>query len=381
MALLSNLKKDIFRIFPGPGIIILTIIDGSCDNNDNNIECLDKLANDYNLVIIKHCYPGAGILSDLGAPEVSSDRKSLENYKAQYRALRTLMGSFPSTKFMVWTLTPLHRLETDAGQASRAKQFVDWVKNTWLTEDGNEHPNIIVFDFFSLVAEQNPSPADGQQYCLKYGYERSHTDGSDLHPNRAANEYVGPIFAQAVLDALLNSVVIHVESIQITGEGDANAISTPGGTLQLTTDILPVNATNHSIGWSVVNSTGQSTVDANGLITAVSNGTVTAIASAFDGSGITDSFPITITGQAPVSVIEMKTNYKISINQNNLIIDQDQSNVIDQVRIYNTCGAAVVDRSLNSTQGIIDLSGMVPADYFVQLISKNTVEVVKIFKP
>ena len=55
--------------------------------------------------------------------------KSLENYKAQYRDLRAMMDSYSDTKFMVWTLAPLHRLDTDAQTAQRANEFVQWVKN------------------------------------------------------------------------------------------------------------------------------------------------------------------------------------------------------------------------------------------------------------
>jgi hypothetical protein len=292
------------------------------------------------------------------------------------------MDSYSSTKFMVWTLAPLHRLATDADQASRAKQFVDWVKYEWLTEDGNEHPNILIFDFFSLVAELNPSPANGQQYCLKYDYEDSHT-GSDSHPNTIANDYVGPIFAQAVIDALLNLTIEYVESITIASEvGDANTISTPGGSLQLTLNVLPANATNKSISWSIENATGQSTINAGGLVTAVANGSVTAIATARDGSGTSGSYTITISGQSvTTSVIESKTRYKIGISPNNLLIDSDQPIMIDQVKIFNTCGVVVLIKDFKSTSGIIDLPDMVPGNYFVQLISKNSVDIIKIFKP
>ncbi len=277
-------------------------IGGSCNSTDPNIACLDTLTRSYDLIIFKHCFPGAGILEDLGTPDVNSDRKSLENYKAQYRALRTLMDSYPSNKFMVWTLVPLHRLATDADQAARAYQFVNWVKNTWLTEDGKEHPNIIIFDFYSLVAELSPSPAYGQQYCLKYDYEGSHTE-SDSHPNTAANEYVGPIFAQAVIDALLNPVIVHVDSIKIVTSGDVKSITTPGGTLQLVANVYPENATNKSIDWSIENITGQSTISTNGLVTAVANGSVIATATAKDGSGSSGSFTITISGQSENTIL------------------------------------------------------------------------------
>ena len=176
-------------------------INGACQPGNSNVECLNNLADEYDVVIFKHCFPGADILSDTGTPDVSSSRKSLENYKAQYRALRDELDKYPETTFIIWTLAPRHRLATNAERANRAWQFVQWVKNDFLTEDGREHPNIFIFDFFGIVAEKRNDPPQGQQYCLRYDYERSHT-GSDSHPNKLANETAGPLFARCIVDAV-----------------------------------------------------------------------------------------------------------------------------------------------------------------------------------
>ncbi len=176
-------------------------IDGSCDNSESGIECIESIAESCELVILKHCFPGASIGANSGNPDVSSPTQTIENYQAQYRALRQMMDAMPDTKFMFWTLAPLHRLSTSADVAARAGEFVDWVKNDFLTEDSQEHPNIYIFDFFGLVAEQSATPANGVQYCLKYEYENSHDDG-DSHPNTAANQMAGPNFARTVVNAL-----------------------------------------------------------------------------------------------------------------------------------------------------------------------------------
>ena len=356
-------------------------IGGSCNSANPNIECLRTIASTYDLVIFKHCFPGAGIEEDLGTPDVNSDRKSLENYKVQYRALRGLMDSFPSTKFMVWTLTPLHRLATDSAQASRAKKFVDWVKNTWLIEDGKEHSNIEVFDFYSLIAELSSNPVNGQQYCLKYDYEGDHF-GSDSHPNTAANIYVGPIFAQAVIDALQNPVIVHVDSILISGQGGSNAISSPGGSLQLVAHVFPSNATNDSIDWNIQNQIGQAVINSTGLVTALANGHVTIIATARDGSGISGKFVINISGQSITSNYNLsKSDFRFYINENELFISSGMSTLINQAKIYNSNGILVLSKNINNTRVDITLEDIVPGIYFVQLLSQNSVDILRVIKP
>jgi hypothetical protein len=164
---------------------------------------MDKIAQDYNVIVYKHCFPGASILADNGNPLVSSNVKTIANYKLQYRALRALMDSYPNNKFIVWTLTPLHRLDTNTEEAARAKEFVNWVKTEWLLEDQKDHPNIFIFDFFGLVAESNPTPLNGKVNCLRYDYEIDHTS-TNSHPNTLANETVGPVFAQFIVNTILN---------------------------------------------------------------------------------------------------------------------------------------------------------------------------------
>jgi hypothetical protein len=147
------------------------------------------------------------------------------------------MDAMPDKKFMIWTLAPLHRNATNTDHAERAYQFVEWVKNDFLTEDGKTHKNIILFDFYSLVAELNSNPSNGKQYCLKYEYEGDH-NGNDSHPNTAANEYVGPVFAQAVVSALkLNLDDPITNSGQIKASEGFSIVPNPGnGQFQI---ILP----------------------------------------------------------------------------------------------------------------------------------------------
>lgn len=91
-------------------------------------------------------------------------------------------------------------------------------------------------------------------------------------------------------------VVVEVEQITVSGAGGATAISTMGGTLQMSAAVLPEGATDPSVTWSV-DDQSIATIDANGLLTAVADGTVTVTATANDGSGVAGSLVVTISNQ------------------------------------------------------------------------------------
>ena len=102
----------------------------------------------------------------------------------------------------------------------------------------------------------------------------------------------------------ISNQVIPVTGITVTGAGGATTITTDNGTLQLSAAVLPSNATNQTVTWSVSNGTGQATINSTGLVTAVANGTVTARATANDGSGVSGTLVITISNQViPVTGI------------------------------------------------------------------------------
>ena len=95
---------------------------------------------------------------------------------------------------------------------------------------------------------------------------------------------------------------IFVEQINVTGTGGATTIETVAGTLQMLAEVLPENATNKDVEWSVENGTGSATISETGLLTAENNGVVTVKATAVDGSDISGSLEITISNQPVVLV-------------------------------------------------------------------------------
>ena len=106
-----------------------------------------------------------------------------------------------------------------------------------------------------------------------------------------ANDGSG-VFGQAIITV---SPVL-VSSISVQGQGGATSINTPSGSLQMIATILPVNANNQSVTWSI-NNPGIATISSTGLLTAYADGLVTVTATANDGSGVSGSTVITITNQ------------------------------------------------------------------------------------
>jgi uncharacterized protein YjdB len=153
--------------------------------------------------------------------------------------------------------------------------------------------------------------------------------------------------------------LIPVTNITVTGSGGASAITTDNGILQLGAVVLPLNATDHTITWSLVNVTGVALINSTGTVTAVGNGTVRAIATASDGSGVSGALEISITNQVVlVSSIKVTGAGGVSIITNE---DGTLQLNADILPVYSTNKA--VDWSIISGTGnaTISSTGLVTA--------------------
>jgi uncharacterized protein YjdB len=103
------------------------------------------------------------------------------------------------------------------------------------------------------------------------------------------------VYGQLVIT--ISSQIISVTRIDVESTKGETAITTDNGTLQLNVTIIPYNATNQIVTWSIINGTGQASISSSGLVTALANGIVTARATANDGSGVFGELSITITNQ------------------------------------------------------------------------------------
>ncbi len=106
---------------------------------------------------------------------------------------------------------------------------------------------------------------------------------------------------------------IKVTSIVVNGEGNVSSITQNGGTLKMLTTVLPANAYNKQVNWSV-NDENIAIINNDGVLTGISDGTVIVKATAKDGSGIEGTQSITISGQkTKVSSIEVNSEGNVSV--------------------------------------------------------------------
>lgn len=101
-----------------------------------------------------------------------------------------------------------------------------------------------------------------------------------------------------------NADIVNVSSISVSGDN----ISVFNGTAQMTANVLPANATNKNVTWTV-NDPKIATINAAGVLTARKNGTVTVTATTKEvGSTVSGSVQIEVSNQ-PVPIREMYLDF------------------------------------------------------------------------
>ncbi|CAN7555975.1 Ig-like domain-containing protein [Paenibacillus sp. LjRoot56] len=112
---------------------------------------------------------------------------------------------------------------------------------------------------------------------------------------------------------------IPISQIEVKGAGNLTSV-VAGNTLQMIANVLPENATNASVTWSVYGNSGASTISDLGVLYAIEPGIVTVTATATDGSGIKGSTAISITPVPEVPVMTISISVKETSNRDAVVI-------------------------------------------------------------
>ncbi len=136
-------------------------------------------------------------------------------------------------------------------------------------------------------------------------------------------------------------------------------ITTDKGTLQLSTIILPDDATSKSITWSVINQTGMTSVNSTGLLSAEKDGIVNVMATANDGSGITGELQITISNQI-ISIESITIN---TLSGSSITTDSGTFQLAVNVLPEDATSKSIIWSLINETgKAIVNSSGVVKAE-------------------
>lgn len=178
--------------------------------------------------------------------------------------------------------------------------------------------------------------------------------------------------------------IISVTSIVVTSENNLNVISTPQGSLQMNAEVLPSNATNQNIVWSVENQSGSASISTSGLLTANNNGTVLVKASATDNSNIFGTKEITITNQE-TSITNKDLGFFVRFSPNpvvdNLHLEFNNSlELPTQIWISDISGKRIRTYTPESYSYTIDFQELSQGLYFLTLESNNHKSVFKILR-
>jgi len=173
---------------------------------------------------------------------------------------------------------------------------------------------------------------------------------------------------------------INISGSGVGGAGD-NLIAEDNGTLQLTAEILPANATYKSVTWSVINETGLAIIDTLGKVTALDDGTVSAMAMANDSSGISDTYLITISNQNDTGTVVnniTEEQLKIIVNQNEIRIILNDSYIGWNAYIFNLNGIILLSKIIDNDEVVFDTSSLISGLYIVILSKAEQIKTAKI---
>ena len=181
------------------------------------------------------------------------------------------------------------------------------------------------------------------------------------------------------------SEVTQVTSINVLAAGGSSEITINQGTLQMTANVSPEDATDTNIVWSVTNGTGQATISQDGVLQAVADGTVTVVATAADGSGVKGSIQITISNQTtgistfqkPADVSRMR----IFPNPSSEFIQVEGKMEFPAVlRIYNMTGRLIREERLESGDQQVDVSGLQQGLFIIRMNGKSSSQTASFIK-
>lgn len=154
----------------------------------------------------------------------------------------------------------------------------------------------------------------------------------------------------------------YITSIEVQGENGATSINL-NGYLQMEATILPQNANNPIIAWTVINNTGSAFINDEGLLSPTSIGDVVVKAVAQDGSNLIGQETINIT-QAVGLTFDNNEITKIFPNPTSSSIYIQSSKDIEQMSLFSIDGKLIKEERQSN---LLNLNKLSNGSYLVKI--------------
>jgi uncharacterized protein YjdB len=264
---------------------------------------------------------------------------------------------------------------------------------TGITVSGAGGANTITTDNGTLQLTATVTPANASNKAVTWSIQNGTGQASVSASGMVTAIANGTVTARATandgsgvygtLTITISNQVIVVTSITVTGAGGVSLITSLGGTLQLSAIILPANATNKNVTWSVTNGTGQATINSTGLVTAVDNGAVTARATANDGSGVYGILNLEISNQVTTISIDHNTSDPLIIHtsKTEITIKLIDKTEFKDIYLFDMQGRLVLMKNISEDICVLDITSALPGIYIVDLKGSSLSHVFKMAIP
>lgn len=186
-----------------------------------------------------------------------------------------------------------------APETLTAEDFSDRIELAWSAVDGADGYIIDKTDIYGnaerFMTEDSVYTDTNVEAITEYTYTVS---AYSIHTEGDAETYLISLVASP--EASVRYYGEQYAVAEITVEAPETVLA--GSAVQLGASVMPANAYNPSVSWTVADGTGSATITNNGILTATRAGTVTVTATANDGSSISDYAEINIVEPADESV-------------------------------------------------------------------------------
>jgi hypothetical protein len=164
----------------------LTALFNEHGQNSEYSRQLSDRGGENQVILFKSCFPNSNLEGSPGDPPASEADYSIGGAKYVYNQLLTYFKTRPDKLFVVITAPPV----SDPSYAANARDFNNWLVDTWLDENDYPYSNVAIFDFYNvLTGPQNHHRLSGGQIEHTYvaGMNTAYYPTDDDHPSSSGN--------------------------------------------------------------------------------------------------------------------------------------------------------------------------------------------------